>query len=95
MIDFLGPRVHTTHFCVTTPFSAVFPFFLFFFFLFNPAMTRNAFQVSSGLLSKFDQIHKLHHHLLAKTSLQSCCQSFVQTAGSIRLAENHLVQMNF
>lgn len=30
MIDFLGPRVHTTHFCVTTPFSAVFSFLLFF-----------------------------------------------------------------
>lgn len=92
MIDFLGPQVHTTHFCVTTPFSAVFSFFYFFF---PSAMTRNAFQISSGSLSKFDQIHKLHHRLLAKTSLQSCCQSFVQTAGSIRLAENHPVQMNF
>lgn len=30
MIDFLGPRVHTTHFCVTTPFSGVFSFFFFF-----------------------------------------------------------------
>jgi len=58
-------------------------------------MTRNVFQISSVLLSKFDQIHKLHYHLLAKTSLQSCCQCFVETAGSIRLAENNLVQMNF
>lgn len=68
MIDFLGPRVHTTHFCVTTPFSAAFSFFCgFFYFIFfsslSPAMTRNAFQISSGMLSKFAQIHKLHHLL--------------------------------
>lgn len=42
MIDFLGPRVHTTHFCVTTPFSAAFFFLLWLFILFFfPPLSSN------------------------------------------------------